>query len=247
MILPNVRASFGRSEKEWLLRLLSEGDSGREWQRSAGLVETGIDSLLDHRRTLQAILNHRALAPMPPGLALYVMVRHVLLDHAIHSPVLADYVTALVLEFGQGRRSFRIADYDDKEYFYLVEILEDLDGATGRRAFLLRAHLGNFALWLSGLFPDYVVHRVHRRGAPGLGYYEEMGQTGYMMAADDPHARHDSLDTLYRDAAETFSPVRRALNTFSDRYLLPCPSSPVDRLMRQAENDFQRQLDASRN
>jgi hypothetical protein len=241
MILPNVRASFGRSEKEWLLRLLSEGDSGREWQRSAGLVETGIDSLLDHRRTLQAILNHRALAPMPPGLALYVMVRHVLLDHAIHSPVLADYVTALVLEFGQGRRSFRIADYDDKEYFYLVEILEDLDGATGRRAFLLRAHLGNFALWLSGLFPDYVVHRVHRRGAPGLGYYEEMGQTGYMMAADDPHARHEhvlgplpaALPVVTGGSADASGGERLPATTRRIAELSTCPvrdrRTPVDR------------------
>jgi hypothetical protein len=244
MILPNVRASFGTSDEEWLLRLLSKGDSRREDSWASVLAEMGLDTLLDDRQTLEAILDHPTLGPMPPGLVLYVMVRHALLGHHIESRVLADYVTALVLEFGQGRRSFRIAEHDDKEYFYLVDILGDLGETTGRRAFLLRAHLGNFALWLSGLFPDYVVHRVHRKGAPGLDYYEEMGQTGYLMAAEDPHARYESLDALYRDAAETFGRVRRALNAFSDRYLLPCPASPVDRLIRQAENDFQGRFDA---
>ncbi len=244
MILPNVRESIGSDDEAWLLRILSERDSRREGYWSCALAETGIDALLDDRRSLEAILDQPPLDPVSPGLVLYVMLRHALLAHAIDSRVLADYVTALVLEFGQGRRSFRIAEHDDKEYYYLVDIVRDLGEATGRRAFLLRAHLGNFALWLSGLFPDHVVHRVRRKGAPGMDYYEEMGQCGYLMAADDPHACHESLAALYRDAAETFRPVRRALNAFSDQYMLPMPASPVDRLIRQAESDFQRRLDA---
>ncbi|NIQ54284.1 MAG: hypothetical protein GWN71_21220, partial [Gammaproteobacteria bacterium] len=73
-------------------------------------------------------------------------------------------------KFGEENRAYRIDDTDQTTYFYLVDILSDMDGATGRRAFLLRAHLGNFALWLSGLFPDRIQARV-RRGAPGLEYY----------------------------------------------------------------------------
>lgn len=244
MILPNVRASFGREEAAWLLGLLSEGDPREERRWGSVLSERGLDPLLDDPRILEGILEQPRLHPLPAGLVLYVMLRHTLLGMGIESRLLADYVAALVLEFGQGRRPFRIAEYDDKEYFYLVDILEDLGEASGRRAFLLRAHLGNFALWLSGLFPDHVSHREHRKGGPGLDYYEEMGQTGYAMAADDPHARHESLDALYRDAAETFGPVRRALNAFSDRYLLPQPASPVDRLMRQAKNEFEGRFDA---
>lgn len=244
MILPNVRASFRGEDQEWLVRLLSEGDSRHHDDWAAVLNESGIDSLLDDRRSLRAIVDHATLGPVPPALILYVMLRHVFLDHAIDSRVLADYVTALVLEFGQGRRSFRIDEHDGKEYFYLVDIVKDLGEAEGHRAFLLRAHLGNFALWLSGLFPDYVVHRVRRKGAPGIDYYEEMGQSGYLMAADDPHACHESLAALFRDAAETFSSVRRALNAFSDRYMLPLAASPVDRLIRQAESDFEQRFDA---
>lgn len=245
MILPNVRASFGREEAEWLVRLLGAGDPERERDWESTLAERGIDPLLDDPRTLEAILAYPRLHPIPPTVALYAMLRRALLESGIESRLLADYVAALVLQFGQGRRPFRIADYDDKEYFYLVDILEDLGEATGRRAFLLRAHLGNFSLWLSGLFPDYIVTRIHRKGGPGLDYYEEMGQTGFSLAAEDPYARREELDTVYRDAAQTFGPIRRALNQFSDRFLLPRPESPVDRLIRQAQDSFQgRRFDA---
>lgn len=244
MILPNVRASLGREEAQWLLQLLGGGEAGEERRWGEMLAEGGLDPLLDDPRALEAILRHPRLHPVPPRLAIYVMLRHTLLAAGIESRLLADYVAALVLEFGHGRRPFRIAEYDDKEYFYLVDIVEELAEASGRRAFLLRAHLGNFALWLSGLFPDHVTHRVRRKGGPGLDYYEEMGQTGYAMAADDPHARTESLDALYRDAAQTFGPVRRALNAFSDRHLFPRSASPVERLIRQAKNSFEGRFDA---
>ncbi len=238
MIVPNVRASFGRAEARWLVRLLAGDDpeARRRWEGE--VAERGIDPLLDDPRTLEAILAVPGVAPIPAGLVIYVLLRQTLLDSGVDSRLLADYVASLVLQFGRERRSLRIAEYDDKEYHYLVDIVAELDQATGQRAFLLRAHLGNFALWLSGVFPDHIVSRVHRKGGPGLDYYEEMGQTGYLMAADDPYARQRALDDLFRDAAETFGGVRRALNRFSDRYLLPRPSSPVDRLMRQARNDF---------
>lgn len=244
MILPSLKATFGKRETQWLLGVLSGTEVDAD---DPGLDEVGrggMDAMLDDRRTLGAILDDRTLVPAPAGLVLYVMLRHALLEHSIESPALADYVAALVLEFGGGRRSYRIDPDDDREYFYLVDILQDLAGARGARAFLLRVHLGNFSLWLSGLFPDYVTYRERRKGAPGLSYFEDMGRSGYSMAADDPHAGFASLDGVFRDMARTFGPLRRALNEFSDRYVQPCPTSPVDRLFRQAENGLQRRFDA---
>lgn len=111
--------------------------------------------------------------------------------------------------------------------------------SDGRRGFLLSAHLGNFALWLSGLFPDWIGTRERRRGGPNLGYHEAMGQTGFSLAADAPFARRRQLDGCYRDAAKAFTALRVALNRFSDRYLTPRPASPVDHLLRQAVDDFE--------
>lgn len=243
MIHPNVRASFGRREARALVRLLAGGDADDERRWEEALADGGIDPLLDDPRTLELLLERDGVEVLPARLVLYILLRHALLGSGIESRVITDYVTALVFEFGFGNRAHRIAEHDEREYGYLVDILEELGEADGRRAFLLRVHLGNFALWLSGLFPDYIVSRVHRRGGPGLDYYEEMGETGYRMAADDPHARRESLDRLYRATAELFGSLRRSLNDFSDRHLFRSPSTPVDRLLRRAWNDF---LDADR-
>ena len=236
MILPNVRASFGPEEVRWVLRLLSRGDEERRdrWERT--LEEEGLDDLLDRDETLERLLDADRVEVLPLRLVLYVLIRHALVDSGIESRDIADYVTALVAEFGIGRRARRIAEHGDREYGYLVDILEDLHRADGREAFLLQAHLGNFALWLSGLFPDWIDARVRRKGAPGLDYYEEMGSTGYRLAADDRHAEQHSLADLYRDAADAFVPLRQTLNRVSDRVLFPRPRSPVERLLRQARD-----------
>lgn len=238
MIRPNVRASFGAREVRWLVRLLGGEDEERREEWSDRLEEKGVDAVLDDARTRRRILSAEGIGLAPPGLVLYVLVRQSLKEAGVESRLLADYVTALVLEFGREDRAHRISEFDDREYDYLVEILDDMLEAEGRRAFLLRSHLGNFALWLSGLFPDHVTSRVHRRGGPGLDYYEEMGETGYRMAAEDPHAPETSLRDVYREVADRFRDVRRGLNQFSDELLLPSPSAPVDRLLRQARTDF---------
>jgi hypothetical protein len=239
MILPNVRSSFDRDEAGRVVRTLARGDEGRARDLEAALAERGLDPLLDDPDLPALLTGGGGVEDLPLGLVLYVLVRHALLECGVESRVIADYVSALVLEFGFRGRSYRIADHDDREYHYLVDILADMSRARGRRAFLLEAHLGNFALWLSGLFPDHIASRVGRKGGPGLDYYEEMGQTGYRMAANDPVARQESLDGLFRDAAEAFVELRRGLNRVSDRYLLPRRGATVDRLLRQVQDRFE--------
>lgn len=238
MILPDVRASFGRDEAASLVHLLAErGEDSCAWENV--LAERGIDPLLDHPRIARAVLDGSTVSTLPLEVVAYVLLRRCLLDANVDDRLLADYVTSLFLHFGHTGRAEKIAAYDDREYRYLVDIVEEMAGAEGRRAFLLRAHLGNLSLWMSGLFPDRIDHRVHRHGGPGIDYFEKMGQTGFSLAAEDPFARRSALDDLYRAAAGAFVPMRRALNGFSDRFLTPRPSSPVDRFLRQARDGFE--------
>lgn len=234
MILPNVRASLGSHDVQILLRALGlrTRRGRRYWDRR--LAEEGLDSLLDRPETLSAIMEEGRVGATSPNLTFYVMVRHTLLESGVHDSAIADYVAALLLEFAVNGRPYRIAPFDDKTYHYLVDVVSDLEEEPSeRRQFLLRAHLGNYSLWLSGLFPDYVIARVHRRGAPGFDYYEDLGATGYRLASECALAGYFDLSGIYRDVAGGFSAVRSALNRISDRYFFPVSRSPVDRLLRQ--------------
>ncbi len=232
MIMPTIRASFNRQEAQHLVRLLGRNDPETEQAARRRLDEEGIDGILDDPRVLNALMTDPQAASSPEILA-YVLVRHALLESAIDDRNMADYIATLLVRFGCGSRAYRISDRSEEEFHYLVDIVARTDGEDGKNAFLLRCHLGNYSLWISGLFPDYLQHRLERKGAPLLSYYERMGATGYSLAADSREAEALGMESLFRGVARQFPGVRRALNRMSDRYLFPESANVVNRLLRE--------------
>ena len=234
MILPNVRASFGPGELAYLVSVLSDTPAGRE-RIAARLADEGLDRLLDDPRTLDAVMGG-GVSGAPLGLVCYLIVRRALLQVDLDDRTLADYLAALLVEFNRVDRTAEQA----RNFTYLVDVIGEIAQAPETRAFELHAYLGEYSLWLSGVFPDRIVARVHRRGAPGLGYYEEMGVAGYRVAATSRRATDLGVDRLYRECAERFADLRVALNRVSDRYLFPTTRPSVDRLLRQVASEFNR-------
>lgn len=232
MILPTVRASFGRDDALHLVELLARSDEELRASVRARLEEEGLDSLLDDPRILPALLGEGEVN-LSPAQIFYVLIRQALLEAGVEDRGTADYVASLVVRFGEGRRAYRIEDGGDDEFRYLVDMVARLATADGREAFLLRTHLGNYSLWLAGLFPDFIEARTRRRGAPSLRYYEEMGSGGYHMAAGSREARRLGVESTLGAVAREFAGVRRALNQVADRYLWPGAGDPVERLLRE--------------
>jgi len=232
MILANVRAQLTAADLRLAIALLARGRPGARARYEQRLHAEGPDALLDDPALFPALLALRTVAQPSPRLFTYVAIRHTLLAGAIDDHDLADYLAALVLEFGVRDRAFRIARHDDGVYRYLTDIVLELEAADGERAFYLRAHLGNYALWLAGLFPDHIAARRRRRGGPDLPYYDAMGRRGYQLASDHALAERFGLTAVYRSASERFPSVRRVLNRVSDRLLFPSVITP-DRVLRE--------------
>lgn len=232
MILPNVRASFGARELTFLVGVLGDTPAARE-KVAARLAEEGLDRLLDEKRTLEAVMNS-GISAVPLELLCYLLVRRALLQVDVDDRTIADYMAALLAEFSRGDAQAAQA----RNFTYLVDVLGEIAQSPESRAFELHAYLGEYSLWLSGVFPDFIVARVHRRGAPGIGYFEEMGISGYRVAAGSERASALGVDRLYRDCADRFTELRAALNRVSDRYLFPTTTPSIDRLLRQVASDF---------
>ena len=236
MIVANTRQRLGRNDAQLALRLVARG-SGEELARGeVALREQGIDALLDDPRLLAGLLEAQqgALASLP--LFCYVVVRHALRQAGEDDRLLADYLASIIMHFGVRDRAHRVGESDDQIYTTLAEMVADLESADAQRSFLVRAHLGNYALWLSGIFPDYIEHRRWRRGGPDLDYYEEMGRQGFRLAADHRLAAEHGLTAVYETAADRFPRFRLALNRISDTLLFPAHHTP-DRLMRQVRDE----------
>ena len=236
MIVANLRQQLTRDDAQLALRLVSRGSSEEYERAEHALRDHGIDALLDDPRLLPSLMNSRQATHASFRLFAYVVVRNALRDVQETDRGIADYVASILVHFGVRERARRIADSDDEKYDTLAGILEGVDRGDPTRMFLARAHLGNYALWVSGLFPDFIEQRRWRRGGPDLDYYDEMGKRGYELAAQHRLAAQYGLEGLYSAAAERFPRLRLALNRVSDTLFFPTKHSP-ERLMRQVRDE----------
>jgi hypothetical protein len=225
-----------RDDAQLAVRLLASasGEPTEDFERR--MADEGLDAVLDDPRLPAALLR------MPSGgfaslpLFAYVMIRHALKNAGETDRGIADYVTAIVVNFGIGGRAHRIGMADDQTYSALVDLVEDVNDPDANRSFLVRTHLGNYALWLSGMFPDHIEQRRWRRGGPDLDYFEELGRQGFQMAADHRLAGQYGLAALYAAASERFGLLRIALNSVSDSLLFPNHHT-AERLMRVVRDE----------
>jgi len=232
MILANVRQHLTRDDAQLAVRLIARSSGDAIEEGEVLLREQGLDALLDDPRLLRGLMAARQGAHASLPLFTYVVVRHALRDVGEGDRLLADYVASIMLHFGLGTRATRVGDADDETYTTLAELIAAVENADAPRWLLVRAHLGNYALWMSGVFPDHIETRRWRRGGPDLGYYEEMGRRGFTLAADHRLAAEHGLTALFAAAAARFPLLRQALNNISDALLFPNHHSP-EKLMRQ--------------
>jgi len=234
MILADTRSRLSANDRQLVLLVLSRGSATARARLERRLATDGLDALLDDPELPERLFAVRGMMVPSPALFYYVTVRHMLRDAGTDDRNLADYLAAMLLEFGRRDRAWRVDWNDDQSHRYMVDILEDLSVSQGPRQFKVMVHMGNYALWLVGVFPDYIAARRLRKGGPDASYYQRLGQRGYQLAADHLLADHLGLEGVLRVAADRFSQARQALNRLSDRFLFPDRCS-ADRILRELE------------
>ena len=168
MIRANTRGRLTAADLQLVILLLSRGSAHRRAYLERRLAPEGPDPLLDAPELLERLLTVRTMLVPSEALFFYVLVRHALRSAGVDDRELADYLAALLLDFGQRDRAWRIDWNDDQRHRYLVDILADLEATDGDRRFKVMVHLGNYALWLAGLFPDYIAARHLRKAGPDV-------------------------------------------------------------------------------
>jgi hypothetical protein len=218
MIRANCRERFTASDFDFVVRTL-----GRSQAEHVSLVDLLSDSetrdaVLDNPRVVEAILCQRGQLSISSQFYFYVLARHVLRQAGINDRKLCDYVASLLETFSRisGLRAPHVENEHGRQY--ISDMLIALSRATPEQAFLLRAHVGNYSLFISGIFHESTQRRS-LRGAPGLKFYEQIGRTNYQMLASHATARRCALNDVYEELADRFREVRLALNQLSDRLL----------------------------
>lgn len=235
VIRANCRYQFTPADYAFIAGALPAGsrDSGSLMR----LLEDreDFDAILDDARMFRAVLDLKGCLPVSLHFYFYILVRHSLLRSDIQDRDVADYVAELLSEFA-GERWRRPSDAEPHPLEYLHEMIALRDRSEGERRFEMQAHIGNYALFLAGLFPGYLARRMERRGAPGVGFYEEMGSAHFRMAGAHHLARRLELEAVFATLSEAFHHTRLALNHLSENL--------VFLETRKAVQDLFRELDA---
>jgi hypothetical protein len=108
--------------------------------------------------------------------------------HGIAEPATVDYVSDVLTRFAHTRHLYALLDEEGRPLEYIVDMLIALERAYsgeggGRpdraRGRTINRHIGEYALFMSGLFRE----RLTARGE--LDYYLASGSGAYGRAADD--------------------------------------------------------------
>jgi len=159
MIRANCRARFTAADFDFIVRTLARSQTDQvSLVDLLSDLETR-DSILDHPRLVEAILSNCGHLRISSQFYFYVLARHVLQQGGIGDRKLCDYVASLLEAFSRANRLQMSDENDNRAQQYISDMLIALTRATPEQAFLLRAHVGNYSLFISGIFHENTQRR----------------------------------------------------------------------------------------
>jgi hypothetical protein len=218
MIRANCRARFTAADFDFVVRTLARSEKDHVSLVDLLSNSDTRDNVLDHPRLVDSILSNAGQLAISSQFYFYVLARHVLQQAGVSDRKLCDYVGSLLETFSCANRLRAPHTEDESGRQYISDMLIALTRVTPEQAFLLRAHVGNYSLFISGIFHENTQQRS-RRGGPDMNFYERIGRTNYQLVSSHATARRCELNDVYRELADRFREVRLALNQLSDQLL----------------------------
>jgi len=232
MIQPNCRAQFAAEDIDFILSVLGGKIGTAECLVKLLADEDSRDQILDDDALFHALLERRGCLRVSTRFYFYILVRHVFRKSDIHERSVADYVAEVLTEFALTERGRCVLPGQANPMDYFFEMVAALTKADERNSFYIRMHIGNYSLFLSGVFPERIRSR-EARGFPDIKYYEGLGRSHFRAASDHRLAHRYDLSEVLGTLAERFGTTRLALNDIADRlFTLGDPDYSLEALLK---------------
>jgi len=218
MITANCRDRFTASDFDFIIRTLAAAR-----QQTASLSELLTeaetrDMILDHEALFHAVLEADSPLAISPQCYFYILLRHVLKQQGIVGREVCDYLASLLETFSHIERMRAPSGAGEGVQQYVSDLLLAQQKASNSQQFLLRAHIGNYALFITGVFQDRVEERS-KRGAPDMEFYEHVGASNFLAASVHSVAREHLLTPIFEELGERFHEIRCALNQTAETHM----------------------------
>jgi len=221
VIQANCRAQFTADDFSFVVRVLAKSQRDAVSLVSLLSDEAERDAILDHDMIYDSVVDGTGCLQVSAAFYFYILTRRVLRRVSLEERALTDYVAAVLLAFSHVNqlRSAGEAKPSARSFTYISDLMMQASNCPPEQAFVVRVHMAEYALFLSGMFAERVHAHVQRRGAPSLSFYEAVGQSTYLSMADHPQARRTDLHEVFRILGDEFRRVRLALNSLADTLL----------------------------
>ncbi|MCB1122423.1 MAG: hypothetical protein KJT03_12795 [Verrucomicrobiae bacterium] len=219
LVRPKCRARLTAEDFAFIQAVLAQTREDAVALQTLLLDPETLDDILDQDTLHQAVQDRSQTLQISSSLYFYLLVRKTLLDAGLDDRDMTDYIASLLVVFCREDSYRHLFPTMGMPMRYLVDIVTQIEKADYYHRFFLYAHLGNQTLFLSGLFPNHIRQREHRRAAPGIHYYESMGRSHFKAARNHPLAKEFGMESLYDDLYQSFHDTRMALNTLADKFL----------------------------
>ena len=221
MIQANCRAQFTADDFSFVVRVLAK--SPRDAVSLVTLLsdEEERDTILDHDLVYHSLVDQTGCLQVSAAFYFYILTRRVLRRVSLDERALTDYVAAVLLAFSHTNQLLAPEENQvtSRTFTYVSDILVRLNTCSPEQAYILRTHLANYTLFLSGIFMERVNSHAERRGAPGLSFYEAVGQSSYLSISRHPQAKRTDHQAIFELLGNEFRRVRLALNDLTDTLL----------------------------
>jgi hypothetical protein len=165
-----------------------------------------------------------------PSLARFFdrLVRRSLADLGLGGEAVADYLTVLLCRFARTEQLYAIRDAAGRPLDSVVALLGEAERTWAfdapdfdpYRERAVRQHIGDYALFMTGLFREHVEQRA------GLGLYLREGPRAYRVVADFERAALGPQARLFTALAARFESYAGALGYMRRVHLRPAEAPP---------------------
>jgi hypothetical protein len=144
-------------------------------------------------------------------------------DLGLRDAKITDYISEVLSRFARTENLYEVKSIQGESLTTVIEMLMRLEGYLDISGedfdpFMepeIRQHIGDYTLFMSGIFRDYVA----RKGF--FGYYIKEGEESYRSVAEYHRLLYKPEAGLFHQLAENFERYSGALNYLKKVYLHP--------------------------
>ncbi len=143
----------------------------------------------------------------------------------------SNYIVNVLTKFAKSSRLFKIIEGEEESYHYIVDMIADSLRSNNSRKFYIYCHIGNYALFLTGMVPEYIEYRYEYKQRPvDEHYYVDFGKAYFGLASEHTNARKNRLSDTLLQLSEGFEVVVQVLRFMNSEYLYPDKVQPCGKI-----------------